>query len=199
MKKNEKSVSMSESVEIEFKTLLTKENYEKICQFYQLDDKDFFIQKNIYYDTSDQALKKMGAGLRIRLYKENAEATLKTPLNHGLLETSDKLSLKEAETLLNENAFLTKGAIIEKLTTFKIAAKDLQILADLTEFSIKEGLLALDESWYSSQHDYELELEVQEANLGKKAFEELLQQMNIPYQPAKNKIQRAVAAHQKQS
>ena len=60
------------------------------------------------------------------------------------------------------------------------------------EFSVTEGLLALDESWYGQSHDYELELEVSEASSGKRAFLSLLDRLHISYRPAKNKIIRAL-------
>lgn len=191
----------TETIEIEFKTLLNKDDYQKVCQFYHLENQDFFTQKNIYYDTKENTLKDLGAGLRIRLYADRGEATLKTPLDHGLLETTDQLSLKEAQAFIDEGTFLANGAIVNKLANFEIKTADLQVLAELTtkraEFPIDEGLLAIDENWYSDHHDFELELEVQDAVSGKKAFELFLNKLKISYQPALNKIQRAVAAYQK--
>ena len=48
----------------------------------------------------------------------------------------------------------------------------------------------LDESWYNQQHDFELELEVTEAESGKQAFQTLMADLNIPITLAPNKIQR---------
>lgn len=58
------------------------------------------------------------------------------------------------------------------------------------EKQIPQGLLALDESWYNQQHDFELELEVTEAESGKQAFQTLMADLNIPITLAPNKIQR---------
>ena len=151
---------MTHQVEIEFKTLLTREEYQRVFAFYQLDRSAFHTQTNLYFDTLDHQLKQKKFGLRIRTTEDKAELTLKSPLKEGLLETTDILSLDEA--------------------------------ARRAEFSVTEGLLALDESWYGQSHDYELELEVSEASSGKRAFLSLLDRLHISYRPAKNKIIRAL-------
>ena len=75
---------------------------------------------------------------------------------------------------------------------------ELQLLAQLKTARIQIvlpiGELALDESWYGNNHDYELELEVSEAMQGKQDFLNLLEEFQIDYQPAKNKIVRAFEA-----
>lgn len=192
---------MSESVEIEFKTFLTETEYVELCTSYQLQAEDFFTQKNIYYDTASGKLREAGAGLRIRIYSDHAEATLKTKRSSGLLETTDSLTVEEANKLVEDNRFLSEGTIIAKLKELGVSSKELNIIADLTtkraEFTIAEGLLAIDESWYSQQHDYELELEVQEAKKGKVDFLALLEKFQIAYRPSPNKIQRAVEARKR--
>ncbi|MFV5772203.1 adenylate cyclase, partial [Pediococcus acidilactici] len=62
------------------------------------------------------------------------------------------------------------------------------------EFPIEEGLLAIDESWGDNLHDFELELEVGDASVGKIAFINFLKRFSLPYRPAKNKIQRMLEA-----
>ncbi|MDH6363810.1 uncharacterized protein YjbK [Enterococcus sp. PF1-24] len=193
---------MSENIEIEFKTLLTETEYQRVCQHFQVKEADFFQQTNVYYDTSDNALQKLGAGLRIRLYPTKAEATLKTPLATGLLETNDELTLTAANELIAQQQFLTTGVVVAKLAQLNVAADQLKILAQLTtkraEVPLADGLLAIDESWYAENHDYELEMEVSDAATGKVAFENLLQQLAIQYKPAANKIARACYATKKQ-
>lgn len=188
---------MAQSIEIEFKSLLSKSAFEKICQHYQLKEADFIIQTNVYYDTPQSQLKEANAGLRIRLYQDAAEATLKTPLETGLLETTDQLVLESAQQLVKQEKFLLEGNVVAKLEELMVAPEELTVIAELTtkraEFEIPEGLLAIDESWYGAKHDYELELEVKDYEAGKAAFEKLLADFQITYQPALNKIQRAVA------
>jgi len=191
---------MSQQNEIEFKTLLTKDDYNRIVQYYQLQDKDFHTQKNCYFDTSDQKLASKHCGLRIRQLATYGELTLKTPAKVGLLETTDQLSVEQTEQLINQQKILTNGHVAGKLAEYSITAKDLILFAELTtkraEFPIDEGLLALDESWYANQHDYELELEVENSEKGKEDFKKLLAKFDITYSPAKNKIERAAYAQQ---
>lgn len=40
---------MSQQNEIEFKTLLTKDDYNRIVQYYQLQDTDFHTQKKLLF------------------------------------------------------------------------------------------------------------------------------------------------------
>lgn len=57
---------MVQELEIEFKNLLTKEEFHRLADFFQLTEKDFAEQENYYFDTKYFALKKHGAALRIR-------------------------------------------------------------------------------------------------------------------------------------
>jgi len=189
---------MSQQTEIEFKTLLSKDDYHRIIQYYQLQNKDFHTQKNCYFDTPNQKLAKNNCGLRIRQLASSGELTLKTPEKVGLLETTDLLSTEQAEKLISQQKILSTGNVADKLKDYAIAASDLVLLTELTtkraEFSIKEGLLALDENWYSDQHDYELELEVENSKKGKQDFQNLLDKFQLTYKPAQNKIVRAIQA-----
>ena len=92
---------MSQSIEIEFKNLLSIEEFNKMISYFQLSDDDFFRQINHYFDTKDFALKNLGCALRIREKKEYFEMTLKQPHPDGLLETTQTLTEKEANDLLN--------------------------------------------------------------------------------------------------
>lgn len=183
-------------LEIELKTLVSKENYLKLCAFYQLTDNQFHTQTNIYFDTSDRKLQKQKCALRIRRYADYGELTLKSPQTVGLLETTDTLTLAETNRCIQKQLIFANGTVANELQKLNIEPNDLLVLANLTtrraEFSIEEGLLALDESWYNQQHDYELELEVTDATKGKIAFENYLKQHELPFLPAESKIMRAV-------
>ena len=45
---------MTQMLEIEYKSMLTKQEYEIFITHYQLTDKDFRVQTNIYFDTVDE-------------------------------------------------------------------------------------------------------------------------------------------------
>lgn len=182
--------------EIEFKTLLTPEEFQRVITHYQLTPESRKIQTNHYFDTPDQKLKKQHWGLRIRIYDAYGEQTLKVPAtDSGLWEITDELTLAEA-TALAESGRIKTGQITTKLAEINVHPNELHRLASLKtarwEFAIPEGLLALDESWYGSKHDFELELEVSNHIQGKKAFYGLLSELGLTYQPGENKITRAI-------
>jgi len=183
-------------LEIEFKSLLGEKDYHRLCDHYQLAEKNFHTQTNVYFDTVDQQLQAQRCGLRIRKYATHGEITLKTPQAVGLLETTDQLTLAETNHWIAAQSLPTTGAVATELAQRNIAIEDLTIIAELTtkraEFKIPEGLLALDESWYGTQHDYELELEVTDGTAGKVAFDKYLADHHLSYLPAENKIVRAV-------
>ncbi|MGM9904083.1 hypothetical protein A5844_002137 [Enterococcus sp. 10A9_DIV0425] len=189
---------MSETLEIEFKTLLTKKEYQRLIDYYQLSDDLFHVQTNVYFDTPDLQLRKKNCGLRIRLLDDHAEYTLKTPVQEGKLETTDTYTPTQIHMILEQQTLPLSGAVFQKLTELSVDPTQLIRLGELTtkraELSIDEGLLAIDESWGQQLHDYELELEVADAKQGEFAFERLLKHFALPYRPAKNKIQRMFEA-----
>lgn len=190
---------MPEQIEIELKTLLTYEEYQRCIDYWQLHTEQAFTQSNSYFDTPDFKLKHLGCGLRIRTLANQAELTLKTPLTEGLLETTDHYSLAEIQPSLKQKTIPRQGAVARKLQSLGIELDELHLLAELTtkryQFNLEIGEIALDESWYHQQHDYELELEVADYTKGKLAFEKLCQQLSINYKPATNKIARAFQAY----
>lgn len=189
---------MSEQTEIEFKTLLTRDDYNRLTEYYQLSSESFYTQKNCYFDTPNYKLAANHCGLRIRELTTYGELTLKTPEKVGRLETTDPLSLAQTKNLIKQQQILTTGNVVDKLCDLDILPSDLVLFAELTtkraEFPIEEGLLALDENWYEKEHDYELELEVENSDKGKQNFQNLLTKFNLSYKPAQNKIVRATQA-----
>ena len=91
---------MTHQVEIEFKTLLTREEYQRESLPSISLIAPPFIPKQIFiFDTLDHQLKQKSlvCGFGRRKIKQNS--TLKSPLKEGLLETTDILSLDEAADL----------------------------------------------------------------------------------------------------
>lgn len=192
---------MSKEIEIEFKSMLTNDEYQQLLHHYAITDDSFVVQTNLYFDTRDFQLKQHGMGLRIRRFSTKAEATLKVPQTIGLLEITDTLTLTDAQRALQKEQFPSKATEIHtKLQDLGISLHELHLIGELTtkrsEFSIAEGKLALDESWYSNHHDFELELEVSDAAYVEANFKEFLKKMHLPYRKTQNKIVRAVAARQ---
>ena len=182
---------MTQEVEIEFKSMLKKDEYEKLIQAYKLEDQVRW-QANDYFDTPSFQLKKQGAALRIREKKQGQILTLKQPNEVGLLETHASITEEEAEDLF-KYGIIHNDQMKQALAPFQLNAA-LEHLGRLetnrAEHQTEDGLLVLDESHYLETTDYEIEFEVTNEEAGKRAFERLLAEHGLPYRPAKNKIVR---------
>ena len=64
-------------IEIEFKNLLTEDEYNNLYTSLKLEDKPQIINKNFYYDDANESLKKANSALRIRYTNNKDEMTLK--------------------------------------------------------------------------------------------------------------------------
>lgn len=189
---------MGQQIEKEFKNLLTKEEYEALIIAFQLDEKEPIKQTNIYYDTHDMKLKALNSGLRIRIYKDKGEITLKTPIQENeKLETTDELTLEEATALAEAHKLKETGNVAEKLKEYGIHVADLDVIGHLStlryEFPGDNGTYFLDKSYYQDQMDYELEFESESLEQGYIAFQEFLQKNGIKGRKAKQKIERMLA------
>lgn len=187
---------MAQELEIEFKNLLSENEYQKLINYFEIDEKDYFIQENIYFDTSDFKLKQHHAALRIRIKNDFAEMTLKTPKENHLLETTLPLTLESARQLIDDKHFLPTSEIAQTLEKLGLnTSEPVQLITYLktkrAEKSLKDGLVVLDQSWYGNQSDYELEVEARDEQTGEKFFLQILESFDIPRRETKNKIQRA--------
>lgn len=184
---------MSETIEIEFKNLLTKAEYEKLLKAFKVKVEQIISQTNHYFDTPDFTLKDLGSALRIREKNDHYEMTLKQPADVGLLETTQYLSKDEFLAAI-KNGILPKGILHKRLEQLDISFVLLEYFGSLTtkraEFPYKEGLLVLDHSLYLDTEDYEVEYEVEDFQRGQLAFKELLEQYRIPLRKTPNKIAR---------
>ncbi|MDF2903019.1 MAG: RNA/thiamine triphosphatase [Bacillus sp. (in: firmicutes)] len=184
---------MSQHLEIEFKNLLTKQEYNHLIEFFKVDKINIKKQINHYFDTTSFLLKDAQSALRIRERGDWYEMTLKQPAPIGLLETNQILQKQEAAKLLDHHIF-PDGPIKDKLLSIKVPVELLQYFGSLTtnriEFAYKDGLLVLDHSYYLNAEDFEIEYEVTNPDIGEMVFNELLHTMKIPRRKTENKVQR---------
>lgn len=196
---NRKEVpTMSQNVEKEFKNLLNKEEYEALIVAFDLDETEPTKQTNIYFDTPDFKLKGLNSGLRIRMYEDKGEITLKTPIQENeKLETNDDLTLDEAKTLVEAHLMKATGNVADKLKGLGIAPGDLVIIGQLStiryDFPGDKGTFFLDKSFYQDQMDYELEFESESLDEGALIFQNFLKLHDIKVRKAKQKIERMLA------
>ncbi|MEG0386314.1 MAG: CYTH domain-containing protein [Solibacillus sp.] len=193
---------MSQQIEIEFKNLLTKEQYERLLFAFSVETAQIERQINHYFDTPEQHLKKLFSGLRIRMVDQNIECTLKEKTaEHQHLETTEQLSTKQAEQML-EGQSLHAPSIIERLQDLQVPIHELQRFGTLTtdrvELPYEGGILVFDHSFYLHCEDYEVEYETNDEVFGKNVFSRFLLKYDINPQPTPKKIARFMTALQQQ-
>ncbi|WP_226037644.1 CYTH domain-containing protein [Aquibacillus saliphilus] len=184
---------MSQEIEIEFKNLLTKDEYDKLRLFFELENVEPVIQTNHYFETSDFRLKDKGAALRIREKNNLWQLTLKEPHPEGLLETHDTLTTTEATSWIN-GVIIPKPTVAKQLNQLGIDFAGLNYGGTLKTYRLetlyKQTTIVLDYSTYNNQSDYELEIEATEKAIGERVFHELLENHDIPKKETPNKIKR---------
>ena len=180
---------MSKEIEIEFKTLLTKEEYVNLCTKFA--DKRGNLQINYYFDTPRFTLKASEIGLRVRK-SDKYVMTLKRKKGYALQEINETISeevfqqfLKDGiipvEEIRNELEDVLKGQKVinyMSLSTFRIG------------FPYKKGNIAIDKCKYVDTVDYELEYEATSYEGGKREFVEIVREFGIVYKKSKPKIRR---------
>lgn len=184
---------MDQHIEIEFKNLLQREEFEKLKKHFNVTEADFVTQQNHYFDTPGFELKDQGSALRIRRKNGKNELTLKQPAEDGLLETNQPLTKELAEGIVKGQP-LPDSEITRLIKSMKIDPHSLCYFGTLqtsrAEFSYKGGLLVLDHSSYLNTEDFEIEYEVTNKLEGQVIFSELLGSLQIPARETENKIRR---------
>ena len=180
-------------LEIELKTLLKKEDYIKLKEYFS--DITPITQNNYYLDTCDYKLRSNKIAMRIRTFEDSAELTIKIPQAVGNMEYNQALTLEEAKNCLDE-CKLPEGMILEELTSRGLSTSGWVVLGRLTTIRYEKetaiGLMALDQSHYFDIVDYELELEVENGDQGSLDFKKFLQANDIHYKKAPSKLVRFI-------
>ncbi|EIE6201998.1 CYTH domain-containing protein, partial [Listeria innocua] len=121
---------MVKELEIEFRNLLTKEEYDRLIEDFRIKEDDFFEQTNFYLDTADFGLKERNSALRIRQLETQYQLTLKTPEARGLMETTQILAADQA-TAITDGANIPVGPVRDTLKEIGINHEDLQVFGSL--------------------------------------------------------------------
>ncbi|WP_066187117.1 MULTISPECIES: CYTH domain-containing protein [Gracilibacillus] len=186
---------MTKEIEIEFKNIITKNEYQSLMEHFPSCHWQRTLQKNYYFETNDFALKAYGSALRIREKEHTFQLTLKTPNpdGDGLLEVHASLTRTEAQQWIN-GSIQPKEGVSEALLRMGIHPNDLyyggMLQTERFECSYKETNLVLDKSQYNGVLDYELEVEADSKAYGESIFQDILQQLDIPKRKTDNKIAR---------
>ncbi|MGN1272121.1 MAG: CYTH domain-containing protein [Lactobacillus sp.] len=202
---------MSKNREIEAKTLLSQNVYEKIINSFPV--KADFVQENYYFDTPDDLLKDHHISLRIRIYADHAEQTMKVPDPnpvqknfHEVIEINDDLSHDQAKELVAHKHVDFQGNIGEYIDQHFSDQKDQLVLFTWSKTrrilmnGPKDCELTLDATSYPDGYqDFELEIENTDPALIKQVQNKLEHDYNFKQTKAntnQNKIARA-SAHRK--
>lgn len=182
-----------ENIEIEFKNLLTEQEYARIYDYYKLSDCPDILNVNYYYDTKNYELKNNNCAFRIRISNLLKEMTLKIKHDKGNLEINFSVSSEKIpETIAFEDLPVD---IQEKFKSLKIK-DELKLINKIEtirkELKLMNGLLVLDKTTYINNiEDYELEFEVSDYVKGKQEFFSILNNLSVGRKKALPKIARA--------
>lgn len=181
---------MKTNLEIEYKTLLTIEEFTRIKKHFPFSEP--FSQTNVYFDSKNRILFASGVMCRVRIIGENFEFTLKIPKEEGVLELELELDALD----LNDHR------VDEILRDYGIGSIDLKEIARSTTqrhtFDDEFGQWCLDYSKFSEGEDYEIEYELHKEN--KKAYPhyvDTLESLSIVPKKAEPKYIRALYSGQK--
>lgn len=175
---------MYTSLEIEFKSELTQQEYEDIISRFKLEGKSY-TQTNFYFDTKGYELYKNHIILRIRKKEHSVKLTAKIKQDVGTLER---------HIILDDDKAIE---MIEKGFNAEIIGLDYNVFnfAKLTTERIKipykSGMLFFDKNTYYDTVDYEVEFEADDEVKGKEEFNDFLTENNLKFKKLSSKSTRA--------
>ena len=187
---------MQRSTEVEFKSLLTKEEYERLMNTFQGNRTD--LQTNHYFDTPRFSLKALDASLRVR-ERDTYELTLKKKKGYVIQEFNLPID-KETFEEIKKTGIVPDSELKQELIQIIGEQKVNNFLSLSTLrmfFQYKKGILFIDKSTYLGVTDYELEYEAKNYHDGKKEFIELIGELQIQYKKSDKKVKRAFNAYKR--
>ena len=153
---------MNKHVEKEYKMLVSKEQFDKLCSLYE--NLNFITQTNTYYDTVNGDIQKKKGAMRIRERNGRFLFTLKMRQ-----ENLDGLCECECEVSENSVHALQSEEIVQLLHEYQIEAAIIPLTTLVTKRAVVEtenAELCFDISTYGSHTDYEIEYEYKQPHDG---------------------------------
>lgn len=179
---------LKEHIEREFKSEISKDEYSKLLEKYQLADKTF-VQTNYYFDTLDDYFKDNDKTLRIRKKVDSIKLTLKEKIADG---SSEKSIIIDNNTL---NEYINNG-FIASMFGFELKVNLIgKLQTTRAKFSYLNGVVFLDKNDYYQKEDYEIEFEINDGftNIeGESSFNHFLEENNLVFKKQKSKSKRAI-------
>lgn len=186
---------MEENLEIEYKILLSREQFDNLAHYYD-HLAHVYTQTNTYF-TSD-ALQAKRIALRIREKESSYEMTVKTKAE-GTGRKEYNLALTKDDARFFLEGGMKDNEITKMLKDMDINLSEITILCRLKtvrhDISLEGGMLSLDANYYNDQEDYEMEFELSDLEEGKKTFASLLEKHKLQYtQNCQSKLTRAISS-----
>ena len=178
--------------EIEFKNLLTKDEFQQLIKHFNIKQSDFQTQTNYYFDTPNQYFKNKKMGFRLRVLPTRNELTLKVPESeHIMNETTQLLSDIEKNDILINLCFPSLPFLQQIKNEGPLACIG-SMQTNRAHINYEKGTLFFDHSIYSQTEDFEVEYESIDVENGRKKFLQLLEVHSIPLRYTDKKIARLV-------
>ncbi len=160
---------MKQQLEIEFKMLVSKEQFDKITALYR---PLLFLKQHNYYYKSPSSLQ----SFRIRIKEDKKIFTLKDTTGDQIIEYEKEFfdlfyEDSEIKKLLNKLNIYPPFYQVGELTTYRATIEN-----DLAE-------LCFDINCYNGLLDYEIEYEMKTSHEGLSTFKEILSSAGIGYIP----------------
>ena len=187
---------MSTNLEIEFKSILSEEDYQKL--FSRYGKHRMYTQENYYFDTDRREIRSKGCGLRARVKNEEYELTLKENAEVGKIEYNQQISNISFIKLAKGEDFPdgeVKDIIVSKLGLKIEEVKPLGVLVtDRIDLKFCGSLISIDKSTYNGITDYEIECEDVSMEKAKKHLNKFLKDNDIEYKKSQGgKLKRFLA------
>lgn len=187
---------MPTGTEVEFRTLLTKDEYNKLLKRFKANKQD--VQTNHYFDTARFSLKATDTSLRVRERTE-LELTLKKKKGYNIQYFSEPITREQFEEIKN-TGLLFDSELAGEVHSIIGSQKIVNFMSLTTErvyLPYLNGILFIDKSTYLGVTDYELEYEAKNYHSGKQEFVAIINEFGIQYKKAEKKIKRAYTALRK--
>lgn len=178
---------------VEFKTLLSKTEYNKLCKKYANSPSN--LQINYYFDTPRFTLKASDIGLRIRK-RDKYEINLKRKKGYQLQEIDEEVSEEIFKQFLKDGIIPSEAISLELSEIIK--GQNVINYMSLSTFRITfpylNGTINIDKCDYVDTTDYELLFEGINYDESKRTFIEFVKENGIAYKKSQPKIKRAYDA-----
>jgi len=184
---------MQKDSDVEFKSLLTEKEYNKLIEYFQNAKSDY--QTNHYFDTKRFSLKALNASLRVR-QRDDFELTFKRKKGYNTELKSVKISNDDFKELV-ETGIISQEELVSDVTNL---IKDQKLVNFLSLSTLRHyvpygsGILNIDKSEYVGITDYEIEYTSRNYHQGKADFIKIISEFEIQYKKSDKKIKRAYNA-----